>query len=957
MSDLHIQASFNTGEWAPSLNARVDLQKYRSAAALLQNWIVDYRGGASTRPGTKYILQAYKSAIAVRLIPFQASLGVGYMLEFGDGYIRFYNNGAPVLETATSITAAAAGPPEVFTDAAHGYNDNDWIFVGGSYYIVQNATTNTFTLTDLFGNDVNANPFAIPASASRVYTLPSPYAAADLALIKYAQNVNVLILCHPSYAPQVLTLITATNWTLNAIVFGTTIATPTNTSVATTLSTGSVNYAYVVTAIDAKGQESTPSTPATLSDKQDIRSVAGTNVVSWNSVPGASSYNVYEADVSYFGAVPVGATYGFIGNTTGTSFVDSNIGPDFSTTPPIVQNPFVGAGVQNYNVQTTGIYTTPPTVIVAAPPSGVQATAQASLGATAMTINHDVANRDVGSGTVPTVSPVGYNFVLTGGEIIQVTAATFIVFEGESYYWEINSFTMINAGSVTSGTAPNPDTITSSTWPGFNSTLCSFNVTWGVTQLIPIQAGDEYLLPPAVTFSTGLAAATAVLAPASAGNPSVPGFFQQRLVLAGPNGQPQQFNMSQTGFYYNFNVNNPVQANNAIQGSLVSGQQNTIKSMAPVASGLLMLSDRASWLINGGSAGSAVAPEAIVANAQSYIGASDVPPIIVNYDVLFVQAKGSIVRDNTFNIYVSVITGQDISILSSHLFYGYTIDQWAWAEEPFKVVWAIRSDGTMLTLTFMKEQDFIGWTHSVTQGSFLSVATVTENTSTAGEVDAIYTVVERTVNGVSVQYIERVAERTFPNGVQDAWCVDAGIQYTGAATLNFTGATQLGGLSVTGLQTDDQGNTTVITPFVMPLSGAFALPAPPAPATGYVKVTVGLGYTCDLQTLAIELGEPTAQGKVKNIPSVDVRVSDTLGLSIGPDFNHLVPMKDLVVGNVSSMLTGQQSQIVTDLVTGDARTFLAPAYTVPGQYCIRQSNPMPASVLGVIPNVVVGDDR
>ena len=108
------------------------------------------------------------------------------------------------------------------------------------------------------------------------------------------------------------------------------------------------------------------------------------------------------------------------------------------------------------------------------------------------------------------------------------------------------------------------------------------------------------------------------------------------------------------------------------------------------------------------------------------------------------------------------------------LFYGFTILEWAWAEEPFKIVWAIRSDGAMLTLTFLKEQDFVGWTHSITQGSFMSVATVTENTSTAGEVDAIYTVVQRTVQGQTLQYIERVVERTFPNGVVDAWCVDCG---------------------------------------------------------------------------------------------------------------------------------------------------------------------------------------
>src|SRR6266704_6728477 len=98
-----IQTSFAAGEWAPSLFARVDLAKYHSGAALLRNFFVDHRGGAASRPGTKYILQT-KSTSAVRLIPFQASFIVSYILEFGDGYVRFYNNGAPVLESAKTIT-------------------------------------------------------------------------------------------------------------------------------------------------------------------------------------------------------------------------------------------------------------------------------------------------------------------------------------------------------------------------------------------------------------------------------------------------------------------------------------------------------------------------------------------------------------------------------------------------------------------------------------------------------------------------------------------------------------------------------------------------------------------------------------------------------------------------------------------------------------------------------------
>lgn len=231
------------------------------------------------------------------------------------------------------------------------------------------------------------------------------------------------------------------------------------------------------------------------------------------------------------------------------------------------------------------------------------------------------------------------------------------------------------------------------------------------------------------------------------------------------------------------------------------------------------------------------------------------------------------------------------------------------------------------------------------QGNFKSVATVVESTATAGEVDAIYTVVQRTVQGQSLQYIERVVERTFPNGVVDAWCVDSGIQYVGSPATTFSGAQFLAGLTCTGLADGE-----VIPAFVMPTTGTFTL------GTAASKVTVGLPYTCDLQTLPLELGEPTIQGKVKKINDVDARVAETLGLSIGPDFNHLVAMQDLVVGNVSSMLTGQNtSQVIADLVTGDARTILGAGYTVPGQYCIRQSNPMPATVLGLFPNITLGD--
>lgn len=933
MGDLTIQASLNAGEWSPKLFARVDLAKYRSGAALLENWFVDYRGGASTRSGTKYILQCYKSATRVRLIPFQASFDVGYVLEFGDAYIRFFFDGAPVLETAKTITSSAAGPPEVFTSVAHGYANNDWIFAGNKYYIVQGATANTYTLTDLFGNAINTNPFSLPTSTQRVYTIASPYAAADLRQVKFAQNVNQMILCHPDYAPQVLTLITATNWNILPITFGTTAATPGTPIVSIAPGgAGPAFYSYVITSIDGNGQESVASTQGNLGPVVDMRTTANTISLVWPTVAGAVAYNIYKAPISYFGAAPVGTIYGYVGSSKTIQFTDDNIAPDFSQTPPVARNPFEGSGVSAVTITAPGAYTSVPTISFTGAASTIAASAVAILQV---------------QGT-PTVAAGGAGYVV-GDSVTFTNGVTLIVATiaaGAVATWQPVTFPGASPGTVSSGATPaNPVVQLATSGAGAGATA---NLTWGVGLIQILNQGAGYVAVPTVTFSSGAATATAVLSATSNGYPSVPGFFQQRLILAAPSGSPQTFYMSQPGAYYNFNVSTISQADDSITGTLVSGQLNTIRAMVPQPAGLLMFTDRNNWLINGGTGqGSAVSPSALVANAQSFNGISDVPPITANFDILYVQAKGSIVRDSSYNIYANVYTGTDISALASHLFSDYTVDEWAWAEEPFKLVYGVRNDGTMLNLTFLKEQEFIGWTHSTTvNGSFSSVATVVETVAIGGEVDAVYTVVERTINGQDLKYIERFTERSFVNGVSDAWCVDCGIGYDGAPETSFSGAEFLGGQTVTGL-----ADGVVIPPFVMPTNGNFTL------ATAASKVNIGLGFTCKLQTLPLDLGEPTIQGKVKKINSVDVRVAETLGLKIGGSFDatDLTVMKDLVVGNVSSMLTGQNNQVVTDLVDGDARTFLDPRYTVPGQYCIQQDQPLPATVLGLISDYSVGD--
>src|SRR5882724_9795890 len=922
MSDNVIQTSFNSGEWSPSLYAQVNLKQYHSGAALLRNFFVDVRGGATTRPGTRYTATCKSNGI-VRPIPFQASFTVSYLLEFGQGYVRFFNNGAPVLEAGKTITAITQANPGVITSTAHGYSNGDWIVISGvvgmvllngNTFIVAGVTANTYTLTDLFGNVINTTSYGTYISggtAARVYTIISPYQASEVFGIRYTQNVNQLYLCHPNYPPYVLTLNSATNWTLAPITFGSTVTAPTGQTVATTLAAGAVNYAYIITTVDSFGQESGPSAFAILANVTDIRSVAGSNTVTWTAVPNAASYNVYRAVPRYGAAVPAGSDFGFAGNVTSNTFIDSNINIDFSQGPPVVTNPFFGSGVQTITITNRGAnFTGIPAVSFTGGGGGTGAAASASL-----RVASGTASGGVGYLVGDRCSIIGD----TSGAVYTITSTT-----GNGI---VVSAVVTTQGNLTSGTPIINGELAGSRF----SSPALVNSSWELSVISLTAAGAGYSPAPTVAIApaTGGAAATCTLGTVAAGNPTVPALANQRLILAGPVGSPGQINGSIPGAYFNFNASSPIQPDNAFQQTLVAGQLNTIQAMIPMPAGLIVFGDKLAWLVNGGSPGSPLSATSLVANPQAYNGSSSLPPIVATSDILYVQAKQSIVRNLVYNFYTNVYTGTDISILSNHLFYGFTLVQWAWAEEPFKLAWAVRNDGQLVCLTFLKDLEIVAWTHSDTQGAFIGVASITE-ASSIGNVDAVYHVVKRTVQDQTVNYIERFVELTYPNDYKSSWQVDAGIGYNGSAATTFSGAQHLGGMVVTGLADG------VVINFTMPTSGTFIFGGGGTAGLTNIAnasiVTVGLSFLPQLGTLPLDLGEPTVQGKRKKVSAVTVRCRNALGLTTGRNIDSdQVPIQDLVLGNVGTM----SNQVVTGLVTGDARTIVDPQWDVFGQYYIQ----------------------
>jgi hypothetical protein len=277
-------------------------------------------------------------------------------------------------------------------------------------------------------------------------------------------------------------------------------------------------------------------------------------------------------------------------------------------------------------------------------------------------------------------------------------------------------------------------------------------------------------------------------------------YYQQRLVYAATVNAPDTYNMSQPGLYNNFDYSTPTVDSDAITGTPWGVQVNGIQWMAPTITGLLMFMGNGVWLVSGsGQPGVAITPANQNAQLQSQIGCSaTVFPLVVGKHVLYVQAKNSIIRDINYNFLYNVFTGTDITVFSNHLFLGYTLIQWCYAEEPYKVIWTVRNDGKLLSLTYIKEQEIEGWARHDTNGLFVSVCSVVEP-----PVDAVYVIVQRYIPtwGDWVYYSERMDNRIW-NNVEDCFCVDAGLTLPltyPAATLSPSAANGTANISATNV--------------------------------------------------------------------------------------------------------------------------------------------------------------
>ncbi len=228
-----LQNNFNSGEFSPLMEGRVDFERYRTALRVCKNHIPLLQGPATRRPGFYFCDEGKDSTRQHRLVRFKFSTISAFAIEFGHLYVRFKKDRAPVYDLTLTITNISQADPGVVTytgtDPANGdHMDFSGVVgmteVNGRRFRVSGVDTgaNTFQLQTVDGvnvDTVNFTAYTGGGGAMRVYTLTTTYIESDLFQLKFAQSADVLWIWHPDYPERQLSRVADANWLLQDTVF------------------------------------------------------------------------------------------------------------------------------------------------------------------------------------------------------------------------------------------------------------------------------------------------------------------------------------------------------------------------------------------------------------------------------------------------------------------------------------------------------------------------------------------------------------------------------------------------------------------------------------------------------------------------------------------------------------------------------------------------------------------
>lgn len=401
--------------------------------------------------------------------------------------------------------------------------------------------------------------------------------------------------------------------------------------------------------------------------------------------------------------------------------------------------------------------------------------------------------------------------------------------------------------------------------------------------------------------------------------PAAVTYFEGRRCFGGSVKYPNRLWMTRSGTDHEMVHHLPVLASDRIVAQVAARERLAVRHLVPLGH-LLALTSSAEVRITPLNTDS-LTPDSVAARPQTAVGANDVHPAVINGALVFAAARGGHIHETGFLAQQESYIAHDLSLRATHLFDGLDIVDMAFQKAPYPTLWCVNSAGKLLSCTYEPAENVVAWHMHETDGTFESCAVVTEGTE-----DRLYVVVRRTILGVQKRFVERMALHLPPAGTKP-YLLDGGGVYSGTPVSTIS-APHLDGKTVGVLADGVVQTARVVTGGVLTLDR-------PASVVHY-----GIRYNSDLETLPPVLQvDGFGSGRQKNVSKAWLRIVDSPSFLIGPTEPLLVPSDD------HTAAAGED--VVVSVHT-------LPEWTDDGTVLIRQSDPVPLTIVGLTLEVAVG---
>lgn len=370
--------------------------------------------------------------------------------------------------------------------------------------------------------------------------------------------------------------------------------------------------------------------------------------------------------------------------------------------------------------------------------------------------------------------------------------------------------------------------------------------------------------------------------------------------------------------YTDFGVSTDVTEDDAISVIIKDKKINKINS-AIAGSKLVVFTDSGNFIHNNDT----FTPNSATFLKQGSTGGADVKPIVVRDNIIYAHPMKQAISDYAYSFETDGYAGQDITILANHLFENKKIKTLSYQQEPYSIIWVLQEEGSILACTYLRQQNVIAWTPMDFGGKVLSIGVLSN-----GSNEELYLAVKRK-NGT---FVEKMPTRLPNADPKERFFVDCGRTYRGEPANIISGLEYLEGEKVVALADGNVVKDLVVA------NGRITLKTPAS------IVNVGLPYESVLETLTFDVnsGDGSQKNRKKRVVAVSVRYNNSRGTKISVNGHREVDM-------LKREMEGYNSPI--SLKSGFYREILPSAHKEPTTIKIRQDEPLPVTIVSIIPEL------